>query len=180
LERWAEYDRFIAACDAAEKETRQLLQVDCDLPEQPSFERLKSATESGAFAFRNDPIAGANFKRDQLKDTLGRQLSLASAMCGYAPSQLDKRRCKLENEKVDEIERELAELEELIASAEAENGAFSAAAFVCFAAQRDKREEAREKVVGLVGAADRLKVGLNVSSCAVRAREWAPGIYSTE
>lgn len=176
--RWAEYERFNSACDAAEQQTRNLLQIDCTMPKQPAYEKLKSAKASGRLGYGSDIISTAKSKRDQLKGTLGHQLSTASAFCGYAPDQLSKRRCKLENEKVDEIERELAELEELILNAEAELDLYWPAVFACEDLQRARSEEVRDKVIALVQAADRLNDGLNTKSCALRASDWAPGIYT--
>ncbi|MEZ5997470.1 MAG: hypothetical protein R3B98_02110 [Hyphomonas sp.] len=176
--RWAEYDKFIAACNAAERQTRNLLRTDCQLPARPSFQTLNSMYGYGKSAFGSDPISSAGNQRDRLKSTLAYQLSQADLQCKYATSQFDKRNCQLATETVNETEAQLAQLEELIKTASSENDEYEKAERVCLVARIARSQEVRPQVVEAVSAADRLGVGLNIDSCAARAKEWAPSIYS--
>lgn len=179
-DRWSEYAKFIAACDSAEIQTRYLLRTDCDTPKRPAFDRLQAAYGSGYSTSRSDPIAAANAKRVSLKNSLSSQLSTADFTCKYATSQFDRRRCQLQTESVNETELELAQLEKLIAVAEIENQAYYEALSACLVARRDRSREVREQVIKIVETADSLSVGLNIGSCADRAKDWAPGIYGSE
>lgn len=179
-DRWLEYAKFVAACDAAEIQTRYLLRTDCDTPKRPAFDRLQAAYGSGYSASRSDPIAAANARRDSLKDSLSSQLSAADFTCKYATSQFDRRRCQLQTETVNETELELAQLEELITLAKTENQAYYETLSACLVARRARSQEVREQVMETVEGADNLSVGLKIESCADRAKQWAPGIYGTE
>lgn len=178
--RWAEYEKFTAACDVAERTTRNLLQIDCKLPEQPHYSRLQSFMGTGSSSADNASIATAKTRRATLRRTLSLELGAAQARCMYVQSQLDRRRCNLSTETANETEAKLVQLEELIANAEAENAIFSEALSACFDARRARNQKVYNQVIATVEAADRLHNDLNTRTCAFRAKGWAPGIYSSD